>query len=119
MTELLLLLQVICAVVIFFIINYCVWYITEKNRMIPEWLDYQPFNCRKCATFWLGESIFITVGIIFHLWLFMAVGAFITGLNAIAMHVDEQNAREIAYNLIESYGGKIEVQGFQEKNVEE
>ena len=119
MTELFLLLEVIIAVVIFFIINYCVWYITEKNRMIPEWLDYQPFNCRKCATFFFFLSIFITVGIIFHLWLFMAVGAFITGLNAIAMHVDEQNAREIAYNLIESYGGKIEVQGFQEKNVEE
>lgn len=93
-------LQVIAALITFVLIAFFAWYVTEKRRLIPVFLEYKPFNCRKCLTFWLGEALFLSIGIIYHLWVFTTVGCLITALNAIAMHVDEKKRMEEGNSIL-------------------
>lgn len=78
------------ALFIFIIVSYAAWWFTEGHRSVPSWLDYKPFSCRMCLTFWslafvYGSLIYlgnVTCGVI---------GLIIAVLNAAAMYIDERN----------------------------
>ena len=84
-----LLFQFIGVFIIFFIINYVVWYITEKDK-VPEFLQYKPFICRLCATLWSLVAIYIAIGISLKLWVVLIAGLILAILNALAMWVNQK-----------------------------
>ena len=83
-------LQIILIFTIFIIDRYVVdkW-VNQKNY--PKWLDYKPFNCELCATFWSLLAIYLTCGLVFGLWWTMIGGMILAILNAIAMYIDQKN----------------------------
>jgi len=85
-----LLFQFIGAFIIFFIINYVVWYITERDK-VPEFLQYKPWSCRLCATLWTLVTVYIAIGISFKLWVVLIAGLILAILNAGAMWVNQKN----------------------------
>lgn len=56
---------------------------------LPKWLQYRPFNCEICFTFWMLVAIFTTVLIIGYTWMGVS-GLIMAVLNAIAMKVDQK-----------------------------
>ena len=84
-----LLFQFIGVFIIFFIINYVVWYITEKDK-VHEFLQYKPFICRLCATLWSLVAIYIAIGISLKLWVVLIAGLILAILNALAMWVNQK-----------------------------
>lgn len=84
------LLQIILIFTIFILDRFVVdkW---VNQEHYPKWLDYQPFNCEVCATFWSLLVIYLTVGLVSNLWWTMIGGMILTVLNAIAMWVNQKN----------------------------
>ena len=83
-------LQIILIFTIFILDRYLVdkW-VNQKNY--PKWLDYRPWSCELCATFWSLLAIYLTVGLVFQWWWTMIGGMILTVLNAIAMKIDQKN----------------------------
>lgn len=83
-------LQIILIFTIFILDRYVVdkW-VNQKNY--PKWLDYQPFNCSVCATFWSLMVIYLVIGLVFQFWWTMIGGMILAILNAIAMYTDQKN----------------------------
>lgn len=83
-------LQIILIFTIFILDRYLVdkW-VNQENY--PKWLDYLPFNCEVCCTFWSLLVIYLTVGLVFNLWWTMIGGMILAVLNAIAMKVNQKN----------------------------
>lgn len=84
------LLQFIGIFIIFFATSYATWYVTER-QLVPEFLDYKPFQCRTCLTFWSLVAIYVGMGITFQLWIALIGGIVLAILNAIAMYIDQKN----------------------------
>ena len=84
------LLQVILVLALFFPVRYLCWKITEVWGL-PQWLNYKPWNCKLCLTFWSLLATYLTVGFAGELWLTMSAGILLTILNTIAMYVDQKN----------------------------
>lgn len=84
------LLQFIAVFVIFFIISYVAWYVTENNK-VPEFLQYKPWICRLCLTLWLGVALYIIFGISFKLWVMLVAGLILSSMNALAMWLHQKN----------------------------
>lgn len=84
------LLQFGAVLLIFLGVSYFTWWFTEKNN-VPEFLEYKPFQCRLCLTFWLLVAIYIAFGISFKLWIVLIAGVILAILNAIAMWVNQKN----------------------------
>lgn len=83
-------LQLLLVLALFFPMKWLCYEITEKWGL-PIWLDYMPWVCRKCLSFWSLMALFIVCGLVFHLWITMAVGAILTALDTIAVIVDQRN----------------------------
>ena len=83
-------LQIILIFTIFILDRFVVdkW-VNQENY--PVWLNYQPFNCEVCATFWSLLAIYLTVGLVFQWWWTMIGGMILAVLNAIAMWVNKKN----------------------------
>lgn len=82
--------EFIIMVVIFLVINYMGYWITEVKGL-PEWLDYKPFICRLCLTFWLLIGVYTVIWLSFSC-LYMGIGGIILAmLNALAMWIDQKN----------------------------
>ena len=84
------LLQFVAVFLIFLAISYFTWWFTEKDN-VPEFLQYKPFQCRLCLTFWLLVAIYIAIGISFKLWIVLIAGVLLAILNAIAMWVNQKS----------------------------
>ena len=84
------LIQFIVVIIIFLIVSYGAYYITEVKGL-PIWLQYKPFECRKCLTFWSLIGIYIALGLSFSCLYLMIGGCILAILNAIAMHIDQRN----------------------------
>lgn len=82
--------QVILVLVIFIVVKYAAWRITEEDR-VPQFLHYEPYICFKCLSFWSLMALFVACGLLYHLWITMAVGAILTILDTIAYIVHEKN----------------------------
>ena len=84
------LLEFIAVFIIFLLVSYFTWWFTEKDN-VPEFLEYKPFQCRLCLTFWLLVGIYIELGISFKLWVVLIAGVILAILNALAMWINQKN----------------------------
>ena len=82
--------QFIAVFIIFLLVSYFTWWFTEKDN-VPEFLEYKPFQCRLCLTFWLLVGIYTAIGISFNLWIVLISGVILAILNAIAMWINQKN----------------------------
>jgi hypothetical protein len=76
--------------VIFFIVNYVCYWLTEVRGM-PEWLDYKPWVCRLCLTFWSLVFIYSAIWLSFACLYIGIIGDLLASMNALAMWIDQRN----------------------------
>ena len=88
------LIQVALILVIFLIVRVCVFKF-ERIKHFPKFLDYQPWNCELCLTFWTLIAIYAFIGIINELYLLLIGGVILAILNAIAMKINEKKNKII------------------------
>ena len=84
------LLQALAALIIFFVVNYGAYWITEVKGL-PAWLQYKPWVCRMCLTFWSLMGIYITLWLSFSCLYIAIYGILLAILNAIAMWIDKRD----------------------------
>lgn len=82
--------QFIITFIIYFINLFSAYYVTEVKRL-PSFLQFPPFHCRKCLTFWSGITIFTVIGVSFNLYILLITGVIFQILTAISMHIDQKN----------------------------
>lgn len=75
---------------IFLVISYGAYWLTEV-RGLPSWLDYKPFICRMCLTFWSLVGVYSAIWVSFSCYIIGVVGILLAILNAIAMYIDQKN----------------------------
>ena len=83
-------LQVILIFVLFIPIRYLAWKVTEVWGL-PEWLQYKPWNCKLCLTFWSLLATYLSIGLIFNLYITLIGGIALAIMNALAMWIDQKN----------------------------
>lgn len=84
------LLQFILILAVFIPVRYIGWKITEEWG-VPIWLDYKPFNCKLCLTFWLLIGVYVAIGLSFSCLYVMVGGIVLAIMNALAMWIDQRN----------------------------
>lgn len=84
-------LEVLVAVVLFFMIKYIVYFVTERIIPFPAWLDYKPYTCSKCLGFWLPLGVYLSIFYIVGNIMVPALGIILTVLDTIAKIIDEKN----------------------------
>jgi hypothetical protein len=75
---------------IFLVISYGAYWLTEV-RGLPEWLQYKPWICRMCLTFWSLVGVYSAIWVSFSCYIIGVVGILLAILNAIAMYIDQKN----------------------------
>ena len=88
--------QLLAMLIIFIATKYMTYNITEVWHL-PKWLDYRPWNCNTCCTFWTLVAIYTTLLIIGYTWLGIS-GLIMAVLNAIAMYIDQKQKTESINN---------------------
>ena len=83
-------LQVILILAMFILIRWFAWKVTEVWGL-PEWLQYKPWNCKICFTFWSLLFSYLTVGLIFKLLITLYCVIALAIMNALAMWIDQKN----------------------------
>lgn len=84
-----LLFQFIIVFIIFIAVSYFTWWFT--NGHVPEFMDYKPWKCNLCLSYWLLTGIYVALGVSFELWVVLIAGVILAALNAIAMKVNQKN----------------------------
>lgn len=82
--------QFILILLIYIPVLYLAYRYTEVRRL-PLWLQFPPFHCRKCLTFWSLGGIYIAIGLSFKLIYLFAGGLTLAVLTAASMHIYEKN----------------------------
>lgn len=75
---------------IFLPVKYLTYWLTEVKGL-PEWLNYKPWICNLCLTFWTLMAIYIAIGVSFSCLITGIGGSIFAILNAIAMWVHQKN----------------------------
>ena len=83
-------LQVILILAMFIIIRWFAWKVTEVWGL-PEWLQYKPWNCKLCFTLWSLLATYLSIGLIFNLYITLIGGIAFAIMNALAMWIDQKN----------------------------
>lgn len=86
----LVLLQFVMVLAVFFPVSYLAYYLTEV-RGLPEWLQYKPWVCRLCLTFWLLIGIYLSIWVSFSCLYTGIAGVILACMNALAMYIDQKN----------------------------
>ena len=81
--------EFVIAFIMYFVIVYGAYFVTEVKRL-PEWLQFPPFECRKCLTFWSNFIAGLVVGLSFSLYITMITVMVMAILTAISMHIDQK-----------------------------
>lgn len=76
--------------ILYLLVVYAAYYVTEVKRL-PDWLQFPPFHCRKCLTFWSLLAVSLVIGFSFDLPVFMATGILLSVLTGTSMYYDEKN----------------------------
>ena len=82
--------EFMAVIIIFLIVSYGAYYITEFKGL-TIWLQYKPFECRMCLTFWSLIGIYSAIWASFSCLIIGVVGITLAILNAIAMYIDQRN----------------------------
>lgn len=82
---------VICSIVllVFAGVKWLTYNIVEKWQAIPVWLNYQPWNCQFCLSFWLNLVVFSVFT--YQFTLFFLIGVCLTLLDALAYLIYKKN----------------------------
>lgn len=83
-------LQVILIIAMFIPIRWFAWKVTEAWGL-PVWLQYKPWNCKICLTFWSLLATYLSIGLIFNLYITLIGGIALVIMNALAMWIDQKN----------------------------
>lgn len=83
-------LQLILILAMFILIRWFAWKVTEVWGL-PEWLQYKPWNCKICLTFWSLLATYLSIGLIFNLYITLIGGIALAIINALAMWIDQKN----------------------------
>lgn len=81
-------LQMIAMLMIFLGTKYLTYNVTEVWGL-PKWLNFKPWSCNTCLTFWSLVAIYTTLWIIGYKWLGIS-GLILALLNAIAMYINQR-----------------------------
>lgn len=81
--------EFVIAFIMYFVIVYGAYFVTEVKRL-PEWLQFPPFECKKCLTFWSNFIAGLVVGLSFSLYITMITVFVMAILTAISMHIDQK-----------------------------
>lgn len=87
---LLTIIQILIIFVVFIPVSWLSFKVTEEWGL-PKWLQYKPFICRTCLTFWTLLAIYVAIGLIFGANVTLWGGIALTILNAIAMYINQKN----------------------------
>ena len=82
--------NIITVYIIFFVVNYSAYYVTEVKTM-PQWLQYKPWICRLCLTFWSLIFVYSTIWASFNCLIIGTVGITLAIMNALAMWIDQKS----------------------------
>ena len=82
--------QVLLILAIFFPIKWLGYKITEEWGL-PKWLDYKPWSCNLCLSFWSLLATYLSIGLIFNLFITLIGGIALTIMNALAMWIDQKS----------------------------
>lgn len=82
--------EYISAFILFFATVCLVWMVVEKWQLIPDWLNYKPFSCRTCCTFWtlVAEAVGLAL---MEFWIAAIALGLLSCLNAAAQLIDDKN----------------------------
>lgn len=82
-------LQIILILVIFIVVS---WYahMQVERWGLPSFLQYRPFNCKICLTFWLLMAVYGAAWLVLGFKITVIGGWIMAILNAIAMKVDQK-----------------------------
>jgi hypothetical protein len=75
---------------IFFTVSYAAYWITEVKGL-PQWLQYKPWICRLCLTFWSLVFIYSAIWLSFSCLIIGITGNMLAVMNALAMYIDQKN----------------------------
>ena len=81
--------EFMAVIIIFLIVSYGAYYITEVKGL-PIWLQYKPFECRMCLTFWSLIGVYSAIWASFSCLIIGVVGILLAVLNAVAMYIDQK-----------------------------
>lgn len=79
---------IILQLIIFYLIKYFIYQLTDVKGL-PSFLNYKPYNCYKCFSFWLNISISILFTIYVNIIGLFGIG--LTILDTIAFIIYEKN----------------------------
>jgi hypothetical protein len=84
--------EIILTFIVFFAVKSIIFYMTDIKGL-PEFINYKPYCCAKCFTFWSLMLIYPTIFYISnYTWYYLLiVGILLTGLDTAAKHIDENN----------------------------
>ena len=84
--------EIILTIIVFFGVKALIYYLTDIKGL-PAFLNYKPWICYKCFSFWSLLFLYINIFIIskFDMWYILIAGIVLTILDAIALIVDEKN----------------------------
>lgn len=71
--------------IIYFVITFAAYYISEKMIKPFNYFDIKPFNCRICLTFWGLLIGYISFSFIYFNWFFLISGILVTLMTTIAL----------------------------------
>ena len=83
-------LQFVLMFLIYLISMPAIYYFTDVRRP-PRWLDFKPFSCRKCLTFWTLLGISLVIGLSFDWIYFMFEGIILAVATTYALYLDQKN----------------------------
>jgi len=102
--SLIIILQVLTALFIFFGIKVLTqWLFEKEDRWPPRMLNYRPWSCRLCFTFWLLLACFGVWWLLTKWTLTVVLGIMLTALDAIAQKVEQRNNTKSIYNEDEDF----------------
>lgn len=82
--------EFIAMMLIFFIVNYGAYYVTEVKGL-PTWLQYKPWICRLCLTFWTLIFTYTAIWLSFACLYLGIGGILLASMNALAMYIHQRN----------------------------
>ena len=71
--------------IIYFVITFAAYYISEKMIKPFNYFDIKPFNCRICLTTWGLLISYISFSFIYFNWFFLIGGILLTLMTTIAL----------------------------------
>lgn len=86
------LLIIISLIILFFVVKWLAFLIVQ-NVQLPAFLDYKPYNCNDCLSFWL--NLFISATITFLITKLSIIYIIITLLDGIAMFFEKRKAKSL------------------------